>query len=124
MSQIYPQPSVDGLPRLLEQRDGQSHRRLWRIHFKPSLYRHCRCQFHQHFMYKFFAQMSFWQLFYIHVTREKLPKHRLYEKFVCKMLMKLTAAHCFCSSKLCQEGKTSLYCYNSLFCFCYLSPEK
>ncbi len=28
--------------------------------------------------------------FNIHVTREKLPKRRSYEKFVCLMLMKLT----------------------------------
>jgi len=28
--------------------------------------------------------------FYLHVTREKLPKQRSYEKFVRKMLMKLT----------------------------------
>jgi len=27
--------------------------------------------------------------FYVHVTREKLQKQCLYEKFVCKMLMKL-----------------------------------
>jgi len=28
--------------------------------------------------------------FYIHVTREKLPKRLSYKKFACKMLMKLT----------------------------------
>ncbi len=28
--------------------------------------------------------------FYLHVTREKLPKRHLYEKFAHKMLMKLT----------------------------------
>jgi len=50
-----------------------------------------RCQFHQHFMYKFFKQTLFWHFFYIHVTREKLPKRHSYEKFVRKMLMKLTA---------------------------------
>ncbi len=32
----------------------------------------------------------FGSFFYINVTREKLPKQRLYEKFVRKMLMKLT----------------------------------
>ncbi len=37
------------------------------------------CQFHQHFTYKFFIQTSF---FYIHVTREKLPKRHLYENCV------------------------------------------
>ncbi len=49
-----------------------------------------RCQLRQHFTYKFFVRMSFWQFFYVHVTREKLPKQRLYNKFVHKMLMKLT----------------------------------
>ncbi len=32
----------------------------------------------------------FGSFFFVHVTIEKLPKQRLYEKFVCKMLMKLT----------------------------------
>ncbi len=40
--------------------------------------------------------MSFRQLllrtFNVHVTREKLPKRRLYKKFVSLMLMKLTLA--------------------------------
>jgi len=31
-------------------------------------------------------------IFYLHVTREKLPKRILYEKVVLKMLMKLTPA--------------------------------
>ncbi len=38
----------------------------------------------------FFVRTSFLQFFYVHVTREKLPKQHSYEKFVCKMLMKLT----------------------------------
>ncbi len=37
----------------------------------------------------FYVQI-FWQLFYVHVTKEKLPKRHSYEKFVRKMLMKLT----------------------------------
>ncbi len=53
-------------------------------------------QFHQHFTYK----CCFSSFFYIHVTREKLPKWRLYEKFASKMLMKLTPVvnftSCFC----------------------------
>ncbi len=32
----------------------------------------------------------FGSFFHIHVTREKLRKQHMYEKFVCKMLMKLT----------------------------------
>jgi hypothetical protein len=32
----------------------------------------------------------FVSFFYVHVTRGKLPKQRSYEKFVRKMLMKLT----------------------------------
>jgi len=46
-----------------------------------------RCQFHQHFTYKFFVQMSFWQLF---LCTCKLPKQRSHKKFASKMLMKLT----------------------------------
>ncbi len=46
-----------------------------------------RCQFHHHFTYELHHFGSF---FYVHVTREKLPKRRLYKKFVHKMLMKLT----------------------------------
>ncbi len=39
-----------------------------------------------HFLYeRRFGSFSY----YINVTREKLPKQCLYEKFVCKMLMKL-----------------------------------
>ncbi len=47
-----------------------------------------RCQFHQHFMRKFFVQMSFQQLFssYMYVKEQ-----RSYKKCVRKMLMKLTA---------------------------------
>jgi hypothetical protein len=42
-------------------------------------------------MHKFFIRKSFWQFFLLtHVTREKLPKQCLYEKFAGKMLMKLT----------------------------------
>jgi hypothetical protein len=41
---------------------------------------------HQHFTYT----RCFGSLFYVHLTREKLQKRRSYEKFVHKMLMKLT----------------------------------
>jgi len=44
-------------------------------------------QFHQHFTYEFFIQTSF---FYVHVTREKLPKWDSYKKRTHIMLMKLT----------------------------------
>jgi hypothetical protein len=47
-----------------------------------------KCQFHQRFTRKFFVRTSFRQLFssYMYVK-----KRCLYKKFVCKMLMKLTA---------------------------------
>jgi len=51
-----------------------------------------RCQFHQRFTRKFFVQISPQSQ---NVTREKLPKQCLYEKFVRKMLMKLTAGNCW-----------------------------
>jgi len=38
----------------------------------------------------FSYECHFVSFLYVHVTREKLPKQRLYEKFVRKMLMKLT----------------------------------
>jgi hypothetical protein len=41
---------------------------------------------HTNFLY----ERYFGSFFYIHVTREKLPERRSYEKFSCKMLMKLT----------------------------------
>ncbi len=39
---------------------------------------------------KFLYERRFGSFSYVHVTREKLPKQHWYEKFVCKMLMKLT----------------------------------
>ncbi len=45
------------------------------------------CQFHQCKMREFFVRMSF---LYVRVTRKKLPKRHLYEKFACFMLIKLT----------------------------------
>ncbi len=41
----------------------------------------------------FLYEHRFSSFFYVHVTREKLPKRRSYEKFVRKMLMKLTPGH-------------------------------
>ncbi len=38
----------------------------------------------------FCTKVFFGSFFYLHVTREKLPKRHSYEKFGCKMLMKLT----------------------------------
>jgi len=50
------------------------------------------CQFHQRHTYKFFIQTSFRQLFFLVTCMQKmLPKRCSYEKFVHKMLMKLTA---------------------------------
>jgi len=47
-------------------------------------------QFHQHFMRKFLHGSPFGSFFYLHVNRENLPKRSLCEKFLSKMLMKLT----------------------------------
>jgi len=41
---------------------------------------------------KFSYERRFGSFFYVHVTREKLPKQCSYKKFVRKMLMKLTTA--------------------------------
>jgi len=41
---------------------------------------------HTNFLY----ERHFGSLYYVHVTRKKLPKRRSYEKFACLMLMKLT----------------------------------
>jgi len=46
-----------------------------------------RCQFYQRKTREFFVRMSFLN---VCVTRKKLPKRHLYEKFVRRMLMKLT----------------------------------
>ncbi len=56
-----------------------------------------RGQFHKHFMYEFFVQMSFRQLF-LHTCW--LPKQRSYKKFGRKMLMKLTTAYNYSLFKL------------------------
>jgi len=47
---------------------------------------------HQHFTYNFPYELRFGSFFYVHVTREKLPKQCSYKKIICKMLMKLTPA--------------------------------
>jgi len=50
----------------------------------------CR-QFQQHFTHDFFCtKVLCTAFFYLHVTREKLPKRLLYEKGARKMLMELT----------------------------------
>ncbi len=46
-----------------------------------------RCQFHQHFTYKFFVRMSFCQLFLVTFW---LWQKSLFKKHVRQMLMKLT----------------------------------
>ncbi len=44
----------------------------------------------------FMYESLFGSFFYLHVTREKLPKRCSYLKFVCKMLIKLTpGCRCF-----------------------------
>ncbi len=40
----------------------------------------------------FLYERCFGSFYYINVTREKLPKQRLYKKFICLTLMKLTPA--------------------------------
>ncbi len=51
-------------------------------------------QFHQHLTIKFFCtKVLLVAFFYLHVTREKLQKRLSYEKFSCKMLMRLTPGH-------------------------------
>ncbi len=52
------------------------------------LYQACR-QFHQRFKRAFFLQNFGGKS---NITREKLPKRRLYRKCVCRMLMKFTPA--------------------------------
>jgi len=47
----------------------------------------------------------FGSFFYVHVTREKLPKRHSYEKFVRKMLMKLTTEEQNMKEKICQIDK-------------------
>ncbi len=41
---------------------------------------------HANFLY----EHRFRSFYYVHITREKLPKQHLYKKFACIMLMKLT----------------------------------
>jgi hypothetical protein len=64
-----------------------------------------RCQFHQHF-YK----CHFDSFFYVHATREKLPKQRSYKKFVPIMLMKLTAGRTLAYPPY--QIRTGLYDYD------------
>ncbi len=57
---------------------------------------------HMNFSHK----CHFGSFFYIHVTREKLPKQCLYKIFVRKMLMKLTLG-CIVSNKIRLSNKRS-----------------
>jgi hypothetical protein len=61
--------------------------------------KYSRCQFHQRFCALFSYEHRFGSFFYVHVTREKLPKRRLYKKIVRKMLMKLTTEQIFSREK-------------------------
>ncbi len=54
--------------------------------------KHSWCQFPYILCSNFSNEHHFGSFFYVHVTREKLPKQRLYEKFARKMLMKLTTS--------------------------------
>jgi len=57
---------------------------------------HTNCQFHQHYMREYFVRTSYRQLFITNIRTyiriKKLPKWRLFKKFVRKMLMKLTTS--------------------------------
>jgi len=46
--------------------------------------KHTWCQFHQHFMYKKFVRMSFWQLFLRTCNKRKAAKQCLYENLCVK----------------------------------------
>jgi len=54
-----------------------------------------RCQFHQHFMRKFFVQTSFRQLFSSTMLVEKAAEKTFVQKILHKMLMKLTTDSIF-----------------------------
>ncbi len=62
----------------------------------------------------------FCSLYYVHVTRDKLPKQRLYENFVRLTLMKLTPDDCgrnrdrYCNEQHFKEHGFILY-FNSLY---------
>jgi len=56
----------------------------------------------------FLYKHLFCSFFYVHVTRSKLPKQRLYEKFARKMLMKLTTAVAMARGISPQTGESSI----------------
>ncbi len=73
---------------------------LWRMlanfHQIKTLFVKGLCsQFHQHFAQIFHTKVFWAAFFYLHVTREKLPKRRLYQKCASKTLMKLTIGERF-----------------------------
>jgi len=65
----------------------------------------------------FLYERQFGSFFYVHVTREKLPKQRLFEKFVRKMLMKLIIGQLRGSEEKAHEfydnNKTKLSIHNA-----------
>ncbi len=54
------------------------------------IHRHLVSNFIDILQTNFSYERCFGSFFYVHVTSKKLPKQHLYEKFVLKMLMKLT----------------------------------
>jgi len=51
----------------------------------------------------FLYECCFGSFFYIHVTREKLPKRHLYKKFVRKILMKFKVGLSTITATLCES---------------------
>jgi len=82
----------------------------WRILWQKSLrlwkwvgHQITWCQFHQHLCTNFLYECCFGSFFYIHVTREKLPKRHLYKKFVRKILMKFKVGLSTITATLCES---------------------
>ncbi len=79
-------------------------------------------QFHQHFTHTFLVRK--WlhaAFFYLHVTREKLPKRLSYKKVASKTLMKLTPSvnfHHQFSSSFCAKNYKSVLEKNCVKHFC------
>jgi hypothetical protein len=96
----------------------------------PSSYIHTFYgQFHQHANSSY--KSLFGSFFYLHVTREKLPKRHLYKKFVRKRLMKLTPSFCLtkwtCCYSICDFNFSMLFGFywinfkNEASCINYLN---
>jgi len=65
-------------------------------------------------------ERHFSSFFYVHVTREKLPKHHSYEKYACKMLMKLTPGRESLEIAGCRFLRGRLLCFVCSFLNCHV----